>query len=423
MNSYAEYYPKAREIADKIFNHPELGWKEHATSELVEAEIQRLNPNITIEHFCGTGLQVRFDQGRDRTIAFIAELDAVYQPHHPQADPDSGAAHACGHFTQTTVALSLIHALSTTDALSQFTTNVVFIFVPAEEYVDLPYRQQLRAAGKITYFGGKPEAMKRGVFDDIDLAVCIHAIGEEFTKRTVELNCDLAGFNFKYYDFNGRASHAGFDPFSGVNAYSISSLFDTATGMLRQQVKDTELIRFNPVMIDADMSINVIPDHVKIGTDVRYLNLDYANTIMGRLDHAALGAAQALGGSVDITTEVGYLPFRQNHAMNAQVKAVYDETPAIEDIITDRGAIAAAGDIGDLGFMLPSIQISHGGFHGTIHGADFQLVDPEFVLQILPEFVMHSMQRITQHLDTIDLYHRPYADYAATLAKMEATAQ
>nr|WP_225352399.1 hypothetical protein [Lacticaseibacillus nasuensis] len=38
-------------------------------------------------------------------------------------------------------------------------------------------------------------------------------------------------------------------------------------------MKDTELIRFNPVMIDADMSINVIPDHVKIGTDVRYLNL------------------------------------------------------------------------------------------------------------------------------------------------------
>ena len=40
-------------------------------------------------------------------MAFIAELDAVYAPTHFQADPETGAAHNCGHFTQVAIALSL----------------------------------------------------------------------------------------------------------------------------------------------------------------------------------------------------------------------------------------------------------------------------------------------------------------------------
>lgn len=419
MSHFHEYYTRAQEIAQTIFTHPELGYKEVATSKLVEREIQRLDPTLKIEHFAKTGLKITFNQNKSKTLAFVAELDAVYQPHHQDADPQSGAAHACGHFTQTTVALSMINELVHGDLLDQFATNLSFIFVPAEEYVDLPYRQQLREKGAVSYFGGKPEAMKLGVFDSIDFVVCIHAIGEEFTKRTVELNCDLAGFNFKYYTFKGRAAHAGFDSFSGINAYSMSTLFNSAVGLMRQQVKDTELIRFNPVIIDSDMSINVIPDQLKLGTDIRYLNADYATTIMQRLDHAAKGAALALGGDVAVETEVGYLPFIQNRDMNAIVKPIYDANQRIEDIITDRGAIAAAGDIGDLGFMMPAIQISHGGFTGTIHGPDFRLIDPEFVLEILPEFVLDSMLALSQQQEKIKFFKRSYAEYTAALAKME----
>ncbi len=60
----------------------------------------------------------------------------------------------------------------------------MFIFVPAEEYLDLRYRDELLKNGTIAYYGGKPEAMRLGVFDDIDCAVCVHAIGGEFDKRT-----------------------------------------------------------------------------------------------------------------------------------------------------------------------------------------------------------------------------------------------
>lgn len=423
MNAFEKFYDHAQEIATRIFEHPELGYKEIKTSQLVEKEIHAIDPSIKVQHFCKTGIKVAFDNGKEKTLAFVAELDAVYVPGHFCADKESGAAHACGHFTQTTVALSMMNALVKEGKLADFGTNLTFVFVPAEEYVDLAYREDLRDKGEIVYYGGKPEAMRQGVFDDIDLAVCIHAIGEKFSKRTIEINCDLAGFAYKYYDFKGRGSHAGFDPFSGINAYSISTLFNTALGLSRQQVKATELIRFNPVIMDANMTTNVIPDHVRVGTDVRYMNMAYGQEILGRIDQAAVGCAKALGGSVDITTEVGYLPFIQNRPMNEIVYETYQQTAAIEDIITDRGGIAAAGDIGDLGYLLPSIQISHGGFEGAIHGVDFQLIDSQFVLQILPEFVFTSMENISNQIERVPLYKKTFAEYEEHIQQMGETTE
>ena len=43
--------------------------------------------------------------------------------------------------------------------------------MPAEEYLDLNYRAELLKKGQISHYGGKPEAMSLGVFDDIDVGI------------------------------------------------------------------------------------------------------------------------------------------------------------------------------------------------------------------------------------------------------------
>src|SRR5690606_17410364 len=129
-----------------------------------------------------------------RRIAVVAELDAVISPAHPDADRATGAVHACGHHTQVGIALAAFAHLVSTGAWRQADVDLRFVFVPAEEFVDLADRAQLRAEGTITWFGGKPEAMMLGAFDDIDAAVCLHAIGGLQPEPTVEIDCDLAGF-------------------------------------------------------------------------------------------------------------------------------------------------------------------------------------------------------------------------------------
>lgn len=208
MSSFQEYYPELQEIAGYLLHNPELGYKEYKTSKKVLAEITKISANIKVEHYCGTGLKVIFDNHRPKTIGIIAELDSLYQPAHKYADPETGAAQACGHYTQVTTALALINELVKNDRLKDFGTNLAFIFTPAEEFVDLNWRKRHKLAGDFTYFGGKQEAIKLGVFSDIDYCVSVHAIGEDFERRTIEINCDLAGFNFQYFDFFGKASHA-----------------------------------------------------------------------------------------------------------------------------------------------------------------------------------------------------------------------
>lgn len=411
MTTFSTYYSTLKDFTDDLFLHPELGYKEHRTSTKVLEELKRLNPAMEYSTFSNTGIKTYLSTDKAKTMAFIAELDAVYAPTHFQADSKTGAAHNCGHFTQVGIALALYNYYVQTQSYKELEFNLCFIFVPAEEYLDLAYRKALREEGEIHFLGGKPEAMYLGVFDDIDFGVCTHAIGERFEQPTIEVNCDLAGFLYKRYHFTGEAVHAGFDPFSGINAYSMSTLFNTAIGLSRQQFKDTEAIRINPIVLDSDMSTNVIPNHITVGTDLRCKTLDYMPQVAQKLDHAAEGSAFALEGTVDIETEMGYLPFLQNRYLNTFVEETFKTFEAIPDIIDDRGGIAAAGDIGDLSFMIPCIQISYGGFEGTIHGDDFQMIDPQFILNTFPAFLAHVFENMSGNLDYSKFYKRPFKEY------------
>lgn len=416
---FEEEYDRHLALATDLWEHPELGFKEHYTRQRILDYLTEVTPDLEVRTFAHTGIRVDLNHGKDHTMVFLAEMDSVYSPAHWQADPETGAAQACGHFTQVTIALSIYRYYVQTEAYKQLDFNVAFIFVPAEEYVDLDYRRQLRDQGELVYLGGKAEAMREGVFDDVDFVYHLHALGEEHERPIIEVACDLAGFCYKYFTFKGKASHAGLDPFSGINAYSMSTLFNTALGLSRQQMREDKYLRINPVLFGENtMTTNVIPHEVKIGTDIRSMSLDYMKEISKRLDQMAKGSAQALGGEVVCETEMGYLPFIQDAYLTKLVKEAFEADDTIPDIIDDRGAIAAAGDIGDLSFMVPSIQISYGGFEGRIHGADFKMVDSEFVLSTLPAFLVKSIQHISDNVDYRQFYHRSFQEYAKVIADM-----
>ena len=189
--------------------------------------------------------------------------------------------------------------------------------------------------------------------------------------------------------------------------------------MQRQQVKDPNRIRFNPVIVGENHeSINVIPDHIKMGTDLRFFDIDNAQKLMNRFKQAAEGCASALGGSVESERQVGYLPLISSKSMSAIVKDVFSANEKIPGLIEDRGYTMAAGDIGDVSFLIPTIQIGYGGWNGTIHGDDFTLVDPEFVLAIFPEFVFNSILKISNNLDQVKTYKKTKEEYLTELEKM-----
>ena len=87
-------------ISEAILAEPELGFKEVKTSRKVQEALERLGIEFTAGHGI-TGVKARM-KGRNskRTVAMLAELDAIVCRNHRNADPVTGAAHCCGHNIQ-----------------------------------------------------------------------------------------------------------------------------------------------------------------------------------------------------------------------------------------------------------------------------------------------------------------------------------
>ncbi len=416
--SFNKNFDEIYNLAKDIFLNPELGYKEYETKAKILNYVNKYLPNIKIEEFACTGFKFTLpnENKKEVNVGVLAELDAVYSPSHIYANKETGAAHNCGHFAQVGVALSLFTALVNDDFYKTLSYDVTFVFTPAEEYVDLQFRKQLQDEGQITYIGGKPNAMKDGAFDDIDCVIATHAMGVDSDKKMIELNCTLAGFLYKNYKFIGKASHAGFNPEDGVNAYSMSTIFNTGIGVLRQHFSDNDYIRVNPIIVDYNMGTNVICSDIVIGTDIRAKTVDSMLSTVNKIDYVAKGSAMCLQGEVEIQTEMGYLPFVQDRYLTEFAKNAFNSFGKLDEMVLDN-VVAASGDLGDLSYMLPCIQIGFNGFRGTVHGKDFHEVNHEYIYDIFPEYLYNVMIGLNG-IDKSKLYKRSYDEYAEVIKKI-----
>lgn len=413
-------YKEILEIAEKLYFSPELGFKENNSSKLVKDYLQKYSKDICIEEFSTTGIKcfLPSESKKRLKIALMAELDAVYAPLHMFSDKNTGAAHNCGHYSQVAILLYIFKEYIEKKLYEDLDYALYFIFVPAEEYLDLEYRKKIRSENKIVHLCGKAEGMRLGVFDEIDAIIGIHSMGGIFEERSIEINCDLAGFLYKDYDFIGRPSHAGFAPGMGVNAYSMSTLFNVGLGLFRQQIDDRFLVRINPIIKSPDMTINIIPEKAKVGLDIRAHSVEYLTELSKKVDNVAKGSALSLGGEVSVETEIGYLPFLQNRYLNEFVRETFEKFEEIK-VCRDNNPISAAGDIGDLCFMRPCIQVGYSGFKGTIHGNDFIHEDTEYIFSIFPKFMIEVLKNLSGRIEEKYLYKKSYEEYEKTIKNLE----
>ena len=129
------------DIAQQILANPEAGFRETKTAQLVSRKFQEMG----IQHETGlalTGLKGRITGGAGPgpSVAVIGELDSLVVTEHPHADPETGAAHACGHHCQIGMMLGATMGLLAPEVLSHLSGSIVPFAVPAEEFIDVEQR-------------------------------------------------------------------------------------------------------------------------------------------------------------------------------------------------------------------------------------------------------------------------------------------
>ena len=131
---------------------PELGFREWKTHAYMKARFEELGYELT-ELGNIPGFYTDVDTGRPGPkIVIFAELDGLPCPGHPFADPETTAAHACGHHCQCAGLIGVAAALKAEGALDEMCGSIRLFAVPAEEGVSSSYREELRKSGKVRYF-------------------------------------------------------------------------------------------------------------------------------------------------------------------------------------------------------------------------------------------------------------------------------
>ena len=307
-------------LAQEILNNPEPGFRETKTSRLVARKFGEMG----LPSRAGLALTgVRADvpgATAGPTLAILGELDSLIVNEHPHADGTTGAAHACGHHCQVGMMFGAAMALSQPEILNSLSGRLVFMAVPAEEYIEIEYRDNLRRQGKIEFLGGKPELVKLGEFDDIDMAMMVHTTSNPQEKQLC-ISETNNGTIAKRIQFIGRGSHAGGAPHLGINALNAASLALSAIHYNRETFRDEDSIRVHPIITKGGEAVSAVPADVRMETFVRGRTVEAIMDANAKVDRALKAGALAVGGEVIIQTIPGYLPITQNRSMSDAFKS------------------------------------------------------------------------------------------------------
>ena len=361
-------------IGEAIMDAPELGFKERQTADRVKEVFRRTGLSYD-DGLALTGVRaVLQGEKPGPTVALMGELDALLVPDHPRACPQTGAAHACGHNAQIAGLLGAAIGLTQSSVAKELAGRVIFLAVPAEEYVEIDYRIGLVKRGETSFLTGKQELIKLGLFDDVDMAIMIHSTSPDVHDGSAGLSPSSNGFVAKNIRFLGKASHAGAYPERGINALNAAQLALSAINAQRETFRDEDCVRVHPIITKGGDLVNVVPSEVRLETYVRAKTPEALLEAAMKVDRAFRGAAMALGCRVEIETVPGNLPLRNDPRLaelfRKNVRVLFGDLE-----YRDYPHGGGSTDAGDLSQLMPVLHPMMTGAQGSHHQIDWRIAD------------------------------------------------
>jgi len=283
--------PFLTELRRDLHAHPELGFEEERTSDIVARLLEEAGIKVH-RGLGGTGVVGTLQVGNStRTIGLRADMDALAMPEmadRPYKSKFAGKMHACGHDGHTTMLLGAARHLAAT---RDFSGTVHFIFQPAEE-------------GR----GGARKMVEEGLFElfPCDAVYGLHNMpGLAVDEIAVVEGPQLASSDSWRVTFRGTGTH-GAKPHLGKDPITAAGTFLTALQTIVGRVVDP----LQPAVVSAcslqagdPKALNVIPDLVEIGGTARAYSPEVRDQLEEGIGRLANGTAAMFGIAVDYQFE------------------------------------------------------------------------------------------------------------------------
>ncbi|MEO7338743.1 MAG: M20 aminoacylase family protein [Caldimonas sp.] len=289
-----------------IHAHPELGFKETRTADLVARELESFG--IEVQRGIGrTGVVGTLRAGSsDRSVGLRADMDAlpiVEANAFAHRSTHDGVMHACGHDGHTAMLLGAARYLADT---RRFDGVVHFIFQPAEEGL-----------------GGARAMVDDGLFERFP---CQSIFGMhnrpslDVGRFAVRSGPMMAGGAFFDIRVQGKGAH-GARPETGIDAALVAAQIAVSLqSIVSRNVAPVDTAVLSVTRIQAGDAYNVIPQTATLGGTVRAFSRDVMRLLEAAMGRVARGTAEAYGATAELDFRELFAP-TVNDATEAEFAA------------------------------------------------------------------------------------------------------
>jgi aminobenzoyl-glutamate utilization protein B len=355
-------------IARQIWEFAEVGYMEEKSSALLQQELKAAGFTVKAG-IAGepTAFVAEFGSGKP-VIAILGEVDALpglSQDAVPERRPlrAGGPGHGCGHHLFGTASTASAIALRQWMQANTVKGTLRMIGTPAEE------------GGS-----GKVYMVRDGVFNDVDAVIAWHP-GDEHAAMGERTMANITG----KFRFHGISAHAAGAPERGRSALDGVEIMNVMTNYLREHVPDGTRIHY--VVTNGGKAPNVVPDEAEVYYYARHVDMTVVKNVWGRVIDAAKGAAIGTGTTYDLQLigsvysllpnetllkveqraleRVGgytYTPEERAFAEKLQqseafVPVTLDAIQQVKPLVVGQAG-AGSTDVGDVSWMVPTVQLS-----------------------------------------------------------------
>ncbi len=284
------------DIAQTVWDHPELAMEEHRSAALLADELER--EGFEVDRGVAdmpTAFVATWGSGSP-TIGILCEYDALPGLSNeavPERRPivEGGPGHACGHNLIGTGSLAAAAAVREVLEKEKLPGTVKLFGTPAEETL-----------------AGKVFMTRDGVFDGLDAVLTWHPYGKN--RATYEGSLALMSVRFA---FEGKTCHIPSRPEAGRNALDAADLMNVAANMRRKHFPAGTTMEY--VQLEGGAYPNVVPDLAEVWYFVRSPMVDQLEAIFQDVQNAARGAALATGTQVKMKLVTGCYPYLPNKSL------------------------------------------------------------------------------------------------------------
>jgi hippurate hydrolase len=363
VDSIRAYHDELTAIRRDIHAHPEIGFEEHRTSDLVAAKLAEWGIEVH-RGVGGTGVVGVLRRGNGAaSIGLRADMDAL--PIHevtgkPYASTNHGCMHACGHDGHTTMLLGAARFLA---ERGQFNGTVHFIFQPAEEGL-----------------GGAEAMLKAGLFERFpcDTVFGMHnRPGLPVGKFEIRPGAMMAGGAFFDITVNGRGAHGARPEESTDPVMAAAAITGALQSIVSRNVKPSDAAVLSVTCLQAGHAYNVIPETAHIRGTARAFKRETMALMEANMKRLATSVAAGFGATAEVDFRVLFAPLVNDEA----------ETHAYADAAA---ALVGAQNVGrngpavmgseDFSFMLEArpgayINIGNGEDSAPVHNDRYDFND------------------------------------------------